>query len=156
MISKNILALALLIAMIVIGEAVIGVVVGAVSNTGTNISAKDKQQNVQTEVQEPNYTASIKVPQGVDNEKQEVNETQEAKILAGYAKITPKQAEAAALAKVPGKVVKVQLENENGNVVYSVEIATGTGIKDVKVDAGNGHVLYIDTGNDHESTTEVE
>lgn len=132
--------------MVVIGA--IGAV-SAVSNTGTNTGAKDMQQNVQAEVQEPSYTASIKAPQL--NQKQEVGETQEAKMLEGYAKITPKDAEAAALAKVPGKVVKVSLDNENGNVVYSVEIATGTGIKDVKVDAGNGHVLYIDIGNDHES-----
>ncbi|AIJ06142.1 peptidase M4 [Methanocaldococcus bathoardescens] len=49
-----------------------------------------------------------------------------------------------ALSKVPGKVVKVALENEDGYVVYGVEISTSNGIKDVKVDAENGKIFKID------------
>lgn len=54
----------------------------------------------------------------------------------------------------PGQVIKVSLDNENGNVVYSVEIRTSTGIVDVKVDAGNGTVLALDSG-EHDDAREI-
>jgi len=57
---------------------------------------------------------------------------------------TPEQASAAALAQVPGTVKKVELENEDGNVVYGVEIKTANGESDVKVDAGDGRVLHVE------------
>ena len=66
---------------------------------------------------------------------------------AGKATITVTQAEAAALAANPGTtVVKVELDNENGALVYSVELSNGL---DVKVDAGNGEILHTEqAGND--------
>ncbi|MEO6159151.1 MAG: PepSY domain-containing protein [Ilumatobacteraceae bacterium] len=91
--------------------------------------------------QSPAYTASVTAPQD-----QGANEAGEAKALAGLAKVTPDQASAAATAAVPGTVNKVELQNENGNVVYGVEIATSTGTADVKIDAGNASVLAKDTG----------
>ncbi|WP_456396891.1 PepSY domain-containing protein [Thermococcus sp.] len=92
------------------------------------------------------YVGSIKVDQ-----YNNLNEGQEAKALQSLAKITPEQAKNAALSKVNGSVVKVELDNENGYLVYSVEVKTSNGIiNDVKVDAGNGKVLYIDNGTDVE------
>ncbi len=118
----------------------------SVNNSVTTVGAHVMYgTNIQKEAQEPSYVASTKAPQIAGGE------TQEAKALANYAKITPKDAENAALAKVPGKVVKVSLDDENGYVVYSVEISTNSGIKDIKIDAGNGQVLHIDSGVDHET-----
>jgi uncharacterized membrane protein YkoI len=68
----------------------------------------------------------------------------ESERLKSLARITPEQARDAALAQVPGKVNKVELENEDGNVVYGVEIKTAKGESDVKVDAGDGRVLHIE------------
>jgi hypothetical protein len=65
-------------------------------------------------------------------------------MLTGLARITAEQAEAAALQQVRGTVTAVELENENGNLVYSVEIQTLAGEQDVKVDAGNGQVLFVE------------
>ena len=46
----------------------------------------------------------------------------------------------------PRNYKKVSLDNENGNLVYSVEIKTASNeVKDVKVDAGSGNVLYEDS-----------
>jgi len=54
------------------------------------------------------------------------------------------QATAAALAQVPGTVLKAELDDESGNLVYSIEIVTNTHeIKDVKVNAGNGNILHV-------------
>lgn len=90
----------------------------------------------------PAYTSSIQVP---DNESKR-SEADEAKELAKLATITPEQARAAALARFPGGTVKADhLENENGSVVYSVEVVDSSGAEhDVKVDAGNGTVLQVE------------
>ena len=102
--------------------------------------------------QSPSYSASITVPnnQADDSSDGPDDEAAEAEALAGLATITADEAKAAALAAVPGEVVQVELDNENGAVVYSVEVDTGSGIVDVKVDAGNANVVHQDADNDTE------
>ncbi len=72
--------------------------------------------------------------------------------FAGMAKVSLDSAVSAALKAVPGKVLKAELENENGYLVYGIEIAKADHqIADVKIDAGNGKILKIDTDrNDNE------
>ena len=61
------------------------------------------------------------------------------------AKITWGQAVQKALAAVHGQVLKTELEDENGFLVYGVEVVTADkSIVDVKVDAGSGKVLAMD------------
>jgi uncharacterized membrane protein YkoI len=43
-------------------------------------------------------------------------------------------------------VTSVELENENGSVVYSVELTQSGKAYDVKVDAGNGKILHSEAG----------
>ncbi|GBE06501.1 MAG TPA: hypothetical protein ENH31_07815 [Nitrospirae bacterium] len=65
--------------------------------------------------------------------------------LAGMAGISMDSAINAALAQVQGKVLRAELENENGYLVYGVEIVRpDRQIVDVKVDAGNGKILKIE------------
>lgn len=86
--------------------------------------AADQQTNAQV----PHYTCSVKVPEP------------EPADLSTLAKIKADQAMAAAQAAFPGVAVrKVELENENGCLVYSVDLSNGM---EVKVDAGNGSVLF--------------
>ncbi len=67
--------------------------------------------------------------------------------LASLATATPEQAARAALAAFPGTaVLSSDLDNENGCLVYGVQLDSGA---DVKVDAGNGVMLYADTGADN-------
>lgn len=102
---------------------------GGTSNSG---------QNVESNVQNPSYIGSISAPANAGSQ-----------VLAGLAKITASNAETAALAQFPGStVLKTELDDENGVLVYSVELQTASGIKDVKVDAGNAQILYTDTGAD--------
>jgi uncharacterized membrane protein YkoI len=84
------------------------------------------------------------------------------------AKVSLDYAVNAALKAVPGKVLKAERENENGYLVYGVEVAKADRkIADVKIDAGNGKVLKIendqkdseghegkDSDNDHEERDE--
>ncbi len=71
----------------------------------------------------------------------DAKEQKESAQLQKLAKITPQQATQAAEAAQGGKASSVKLENENGNVVYSVVIAKA----EVTVDAGNGRILATET-----------
>lgn len=105
---------------------------------------------VAAEIQ-PTYESSIKV---ID---QNDGESGEAAILASQAKIDVTQATSFALAQVPGTVLSVALDNENGSLVYSVEIKTASNeLKDVKVDAGDGKVLSVDVGAEDTSLEEAD
>jgi len=65
--------------------------------------------------------------------------------LVEMAKISMDNAINAALKEVPGKVLRAELENENGYLVYGVEIIKADQqIMVVKVDAGNGLILRTD------------
>lgn len=63
----------------------------------------------------------------------------------GTPAITAEQAQTAALATHPCTVIKTELDDENGQLVYSVEFNGGV---DVKVDAMTGSVLGTETGQD--------
>lgn len=110
------------------------------------------------QTQYPAYKSSIQVKDQDREEQGERHEERgEAAQLASLAKIDATQASSAALAQVPGTVLKVALDNENGNLVYSVEVKTASNdIKDVKVDAGNGQVVHVDSDTQGEDEGEEE
>jgi uncharacterized membrane protein YkoI len=65
--------------------------------------------------------------------------------LPALAKITFAQALTTALARVPGGVIKAELEVEDGNLMYSFEIVDARRkILEVEIDAGTGKVLDVD------------
>jgi len=102
-------------------------------------------------VETPSYVSSITVDQArYDGMKEDA----EGAALASQAKITADEAKNAALAANPGtSVTKVELDNENGALVYSVELNNGS---DAKVDAGNGTVLVTEKADgDEDATAEV-
>jgi uncharacterized membrane protein YkoI len=95
----------------------------------------------QTGRQSPTYTSSIQVEQ----------RTGEKARLSALVKIDAAHAIAAALAQVPGTPLAVELDNEHGNVVYSVEVKTASHeIHEVTVDAGTGQVLQVSAGGEEE------
>jgi uncharacterized membrane protein YkoI len=98
-----------------------------------------------TGTQDPSYTGSVAVDQA---QTESLSEADESAALQGITNISAADAEAAALAANPGAtVVKIELDNENGALVYSVELSNGA---DVKVDAGNGTILFTDSDADNE------
>lgn len=87
-----------------------------------------------------------------DGEKNDdAEEQQEAAKLQPLAKITAQQAQQTVEASVGGKAKSVKLENEDGSVVYAVEI----GQQNVKVDAGNGKILYAENANQQDEKNEA-
>jgi len=99
-----------------------------------NAIAAPNDQNAEAQI--PSYQCSIKVPEP------------EPKDLSSLAKIKADQAMAVAQAAITGTTVKkVELENENGCLVYSVSLNNGM---EVKVDAGNGKILQKEAESDDE------
>lgn len=64
---------------------------------------------------------------------------------AKLANVTIDRAIASALKVEPGQVIKAELENENGYLVWGVEVASNNQIHEVKVDAKNAKILKIGT-----------
>ncbi|HKV45001.1 MAG TPA: PepSY domain-containing protein [bacterium] len=102
------------------------------------------------QAQRPTLACSISVPRDANDAS-----------LAQRAKITLAQATQTAQAASPGEVLRAGLDNENGCLVYSVEIRSADAkIHDVKVDAGTAAVLHQQTGlrlePEHEGSGERE
>lgn len=121
--------------------------VGTLGLTGLTrvVSAKQPQSPVGI-VRQHQSTIQVTQASHGDTEQQ-----QKANKLQTLAKITAKQAQRSAEASVGGKASSVKLENENGNLIYAVEI----GQQEVKVDAGNGKVLYTENGNEQDEKNEA-
>lgn len=95
-------------------------------------------------------TANIaQVSDGDGETNDDAKEQQEDAKLQPLAKITPEQAKIAAETSTGAKASSVKLENENGNLVYAVAFGQQ---QEVKVDAGNGKVLYTESGQENEAT----
>ena len=78
---------------------------------------------------------------------------------APKSKISKAEAEKAALAKVPGgKIKDAELEEEDGKVIWSFDIATkGTkDITEVHVDANTGEVIKVETESAKDEAAEKE
>jgi hypothetical protein len=83
------------------------------------------------------------------------DEAAEAQSLQKLAKIDQSTAEKAALQAVPGTVKNTKLDEENGFVVYKVEVGgNDEQTHQVDVDAGNGKVLQTEVGEENESGEE--
>lgn len=92
-----------------------------------------------------------------EGKESEAADQQEQQQLAKSAKITADESNAIALKEVPGKVTNTELQDENGTVVYGVEITDDQGKShDVKVDAKTGKVLNVGTDDENESETGSE
>ncbi len=123
----------------------------------------------ETKQQEPSYKGSIQAPsdagrdgtaedvKGSENEAGgEGSEAAEEQQLRSLAKIDRSQAKRSALKEVPGTVIDAELGNENGYVVWEVEVDADDGsYREVKVDAGNGQVL-VQEAEDNEGSAQNE
>jgi uncharacterized membrane protein YkoI len=117
--------------------------------TAAQVSSQE-EAGTDDQVQSPAYTGSITVDEA---QYEGMSEADEAAALQQYATISAADAEATALAANPGTtVVKSELDNENGVLVYSTELSSGM---DVKVDAGNGAILHTEQADGQEEVGEA-
>lgn len=83
-------------------------------------------------------SSSIKLPRGAESQAE----------FARHAGISQQQAEAAALAVQPGQVVKAKLDDEDGYLVWQIDVKHDRGTTEIAVDAGNGTALAAEAEED--------
>ncbi|RPF28027.1 PepSY domain-containing protein [Georgenia muralis] len=147
--TKRTVAVGALVTGLALGGTGIAMAANGTAPSGSEATTTEDQQ------QEPSYTGSVTAPQdteSADGTETKDDEAAEAKALESLATVSPQDATSAALAAVPGTAGAVELDNENGYVVYSVEVTGDDGTTiEVKVDAGNATVLAQEADNDQET-----
>jgi hypothetical protein len=108
---------------------------GVATASGGSGAAGSGSENGETEQR---VVGSVKAPAESATEQDDATESA---ALQAVATVTEEQAKAAAAAAASGTASSVEISEEDGYVVYSVEVKTSAGITDVTVDAGNGKVL---------------
>lgn len=134
---------------IAVGAAGLGVLLGAagisaaVTNPGPSSGASSDHRAAETDDEAVSYRSSVTASDGA--------------ALDGLATVTPEQAAAAAASAANGTAGEVELENDDGNVVYDVEVTRPDGTKlEVKVDAGNATVLAQEADDDAGESSEAD
>ena len=132
-----------LLAILISGLAAFAAHQPATSSASQTYASTTSGTNANVQEFYPNYQSSIIIPA-------DGNDTN----LASLAKMTPDEAKTAAtsyLSVSESSVQSVSLENENGNLVYSVYVVKQGITYELKVDAGNGKVLFVEQGVDNEA-----
>jgi hypothetical protein len=132
-------------------KLIVGAAAAVLALGGGGAAVAAQQGALPGQEEDPNITGTVSAPggnegaEGHENEAATENEAQDNEAggqLEGLARIDRAAAEKAALGAVPGEVKETELENENGFVVYGVEIQGKDGrLHEVVVDAGNGKIL---------------
>lgn len=90
-----------------------------------------------------------------DNDREVADSVKQAN-LAKMAKITQQQSIDIATKKVVGTIVKSELEDEDGVVVYNVKIKDNNGQEnEVKVDAKTGSIVKVENDDQNDNDTET-
>ena len=96
--------------------------------------------------------AGVATAGGLAYAKQSGEPQNEAMANLAQAKISLAQAVTTAEQHIGGRASRAELENENGRLVYGVEVADNIKTTDVKVDAIDGSIVSAQTDPaDHES-----
>ncbi len=136
--SKRMLG-AVALAVLLLGNLGFGIVMAQQNTADVSPAATQQEEGPNQEDQTPSYDGSIAVDQA---QHEGMSDADEAAALQGMAAITAEEAKAAAAGASAGATpAAVELDNENGALVYSVEMSNGL---EVKVDAGSGQVLHIE------------
>lgn len=133
------------------------VLVGVMALGGTVVAYATTNKTVSTA---PNYsTQTVSEDQSknqVDQDK-ETNDEQELTAANTKTAITEDQAKQTALASIKdGTVQSIQLEDEDGVIVYGVEIKSGNTAYDVKVDANTGSIVKSEQDNENSEKGKIE
>lgn len=70
------------------------------------------------------------------------------------AKLSSEQATTLALQMQPGTLQEIELESEDGKMVFDIEIVTQDGEVELLLDANTGELLAMERENDHEQESE--
>lgn len=117
--------------------------------TDADTAEVDEANETDDDAQEPALNGSIAVDEA---QFEGMSEADEAAALEGLATLTADDAKAIAESETGATATEVELDDENGSLVYSVTLDDG---QEVLVDAGNGSVLLTEAA-DSEADDEDE
>ncbi len=120
---------------------------GEANDAQGETDANETDNAADDENQDASYTGSIAVDEAAFAD---MSSADRCAALGALATITAEEAQA--VGEAEGTAATVEIEIENGYLVYGVALEDG---RDVKVDAGNGTVLNIDAVEDTESGTDL-
>lgn len=151
---------------LIAGLGIFGVSKAINAQTNENQQQESKRQERRDKKGESKETKSSEKSEAEDNdgeetgdneqEETEVDEQSEQAVSAGQATVSKEQAQAVALQKVAGEVLKSELEDEDGRIVYGFEIRDANGkVFDVKVDAKTGAFVKASDNDDDEEKGET-
>ncbi len=96
----------------------------------------------------PTITGTIKAPPDANGPETPQSEQAEIDRLTSLATLTPEQAKAAAEKVVGGAATSAEIDEEDGFVVYEVDVTTSASQLEVTVDAGSGAILAQEVDDD--------
>lgn len=105
-------------------------------------------QVAQTVDNEANEGPENEADEGPENEAEDANDAQEMAQYEALATITAEQAKQKAEAAQGATATKVELDEDDGSLVYEVRFANKT---EVLVDAGNGEILKTEAAGEEEN-----
>ena len=112
-----------------------------------------REKKGETEENEAKETEDNDGEEADDNEQEETGADEQAEQakLASQANVPKEQAQAVALQNVAGEVIKSELEDEDGVVLWNFEIRKSDGkVTEVKVDAKTGKFVKAENDDDDE------
>ena len=125
------------------------VLVGVMALGGTVVAYATTNKTASTA---PNSsTQAVSEDQSKDQEDQdkETNDDQELTAANTKTAITEDQAKQTAMTSVKDSVFQsIELEDEDGVIVYGVEIQSGNAVYDVKIDANTGSIVKSEQDNE--------
>ncbi|WP_030789394.1 PepSY domain-containing protein [Streptomyces sp. NRRL S-920] len=135
----------IVIATVAAAALITGGTATALATTGDDESAA-KQSSVQ-----------VKDNDRKDDDRDDADDAAENTAEAKAAKVTAAEAIKAALAKTPGTAVSAELDEEDGGLVWGVDILKGGTWHEVEVDPGTGKVLgtWVDKDDDGDDAADA-
>ncbi|MBR0598480.1 PepSY domain-containing protein [Sinanaerobacter chloroacetimidivorans] len=133
------------------------VLVGVMALGGTVVAYATTNNAVSTAPNSSPQAVSEDQSKDQEDQNKESNDDQELTAANTKTAITEDQAKQTALASIKdGTVQSIQLEDEDGVVVYGVEIKSGNSTYDVKVDANTCSIVKSEQDNENGEKGKIE
>ncbi|KAF5047846.1 hypothetical protein DSECCO2_456190 [anaerobic digester metagenome] len=144
--NKKQIATMALVGALALGGTVTAFASSANAASNNSVSADSSKSVVTEQLQE------------VEDQAKEAEEQNE-NVTLPVGGITKEEAISIAQKSIPGGTVNadtVELEDENGTIIYGVEIQTGNATHDVKINAIDGQIMKADQDKDEDEKDSVE
>lgn len=115
------------------------------NRTGENqVDFVGPDNNYEVTIEKVNEKVPGDITPTLNNKSSELSILEENNTLQSLVRVSLPEAARSAADAVSGRAVKAELEQEDGRVIYSIEVATNNGLFKVIVDANTGNILFYE------------